>query len=662
MNLSARFSDALAALPTVVRERLDAGADVDWDLLADRAVGTGIEKAANGSARLPRPVETLVQQLIGEVGIAPADVLNDVEGSGVASVWVQNVGTEPDGERYRLRNKRSGELLTDVRPAALAGYAVLGMELADVIHRACDTWTQAAEQAQATPEGGRDDLAGCAVLVHQRLQVSRDAASRPPATIALARILEDGWNAQAFEVREALASRTFATPGDARAPRAHYYAAETGYRLRAFDIGEARWLLALAEHALSDGRAAVVETEAEAADAPVSPGPGDDLGTGSDAGTARASEDSPFGESTEVPVFAGSDTGLPMDDPSLVGVLKSELMTDPPSPVAADRDRPPSKARPAPAGDIVASSASAARPERPSAASVRGVAGGNSATLLFGTALEVRSPQAEMDLLIQAAQRVPTAVARRLAESCGIGTIELLDRLQDSDSIRDLRDSLATEVPGRPAPDWVEELAAKLLLDTGVQTRGGQRTGPARLEPKRLPDGLKVIDVTSSEWGVLRTIDIVEQLHLSLSFASDTWTALTLLGDAGKEAEWTLRDAAVKQARLTGAERTRLAAAQRIEHELQRVRQARAAESSTVSSALEEAALTANALKGLQPSERADAGWPADAGLPNPRHPGDIARVTAAAENLHRDVRAIANRLIVAWVAGGQTDRELRAG
>ena len=660
MNLSARFSEALAALPTVVKERLAAGAEIDWDVLAGRVVTVGIEKSANEATRLPRPVETLVQQLVGEVGIAPADVLNAVEGSGIANSWVQGVGAEPDGERYRLRNRRSGELLTDVRPAALAGYAVLGMELAEVIHRACDTWTQAGEQAQATPEDERDELAGCAVLVRQRLQESRDATPRPPATIALARLLEDGWNTQAFEVREALVARNFATPGDARAPRAHYYAAETGYRLHGLDIGEARWLLALGEHALHEARAA--GAEAEAADAPASPGPADDLATGSDAGSARASEDSPFGESTEVPVPAESDAGPASDDPSLVGVLKSGLMTDRLPPAAPDRDRPTASTRPAPAGSIVAGSAPPARPGRPSPASVRGVAGGDSASLLFGAALEVRSPQAEMDLLVQAAQRVPTAVARRLAESCGTGTVELLDRLQDSDSIRDLRDSLETEAPGRPAPDWVEELAAKLLLDTGVQTRGGQRTGPARLQPERLADGLKVVDVTNSEWGVLRTIDIVEQLRLSLSFASDTWAALTLLGDAGKEAEWTLRDAAVKQARLTGAERTRLAAAQRIEHELQRVRQARAAESSTVPSALEEAALTASALKGLQPSERSDAGWPADAGLPNPRHPGDIARVKAAADNLHRDVRTIANRLIVAWVAGGQTDREVRAG
>ena len=51
MNLSARFSEALAALPTVVKERLAAGAEIDWDVLAGRVVTVGIEKAASGSAR-----------------------------------------------------------------------------------------------------------------------------------------------------------------------------------------------------------------------------------------------------------------------------------------------------------------------------------------------------------------------------------------------------------------------------------------------------------------------------------------------------------------------------------------------------------------------------------------------------------------------------------
>lgn len=661
MNLSVRFADALAALPSVVRERLGAGADIDWAALADPAVGVGVEMAARESTRLPAPVETLVQQLVGEVGIAPADLLNGVEGGGIANAWVQGVGIEPDGERYRLRNKRSGELLTGVRPAALAGYAVLGMELANVIHRACEAWTQAGEQRQATTEGARDDLAGCAQLVHHRLRASRDAASRTPATIALARILEDEWNAQPLEVRAALASRKFAWPGDARAPKAHYYAADTSYRLHALDIGEARWLLALAGHALRAGRAA--DEEAPARDASLDPGPVDDPGAGSGAGTAGSDEEGLIEESTEVPVFAGLDAAPATDDPSLVGVLKSELMAaDPPPPAAAGRDRPAGRARPAPEDGIGGGTASAARPGRPSPASAHEVAGGDGATLLFGAAVEVRSPQAELELLVQAAQRLPTAVARRLAEACGIGTVELLERLQDSESIRDLREALEGDATGRPAPEWAGELAAKLLLDTGAQTRNGQRTGPARLEPERLADGLKVVDIRNSEWGVFRTIDIVEQLHLSLSFASDTWTALSLLGDAGKEAEWTLRDSAVKQAELTGAERTRLAAAQRIEHELERVRQARAGESSTVPSALEEADLTASALKGLQPSERSDAGWPADAGLPNPRHPADIARVAAAAEKLHRDVRAIANRLIGVWVASGGTDRGLRTG
>ena len=396
------------------------------------------------------------------------------------------------------------------------------------------------------------------------------------------------------------------------------------------------------------------------ADGPGSFGPDGSAAARSGTGRTLASDDDPVTEPTERPVPARLETASMQDRHDPAGGQEADM--------AADVRTPGEDLSQSTASEATPVGGTAARPEReavpdlPSASSARSGTEGADATLLFGTATEVRSPQAETDLLVQAAQQVPTAVGRRLAEACGVGTAELLGRLQEPDSIRDLRDSLGTEPQGSALPEWVDELAARLLLDTGAQTRDGQRTGPARLDREDLTDGRKVIEVANSRWGTCRAIDIVEQLHLSLSFASDTWSAMTLLRDAGKEAEWTLRDAAVKPARLTSAERTRLEAAQRIEHELERVRAARAEGLATVPNALEEAALTADALKSLQPSERADAGWPVDVGLPNPRSPGDIARMTAAATNLHRDVRAIANRLIAAWVAGDPADREARAG
>jgi len=681
VKLSARFSVALASLPAAVRARLDGDSDIDWDALTDRTTAVGIDAAARTPTRLPPAVETLTERLVADTGIAPDDVLCGVEGSGIAGTWMPAVAVEPDGERYRLRIKRSGELLPGLHPSALAGYAVLGMELATTVQHTCEAWAEAGERAQATSGDNRDTLTQCAVQMLHRLRAFPVTASSPPPTLALARSMEDEWNAQTLQTREALAAWPFSRPWDAHAPRAHYYAIESSYRLHAFDIAEARWLQALAEHAASVVQSGASEGQAEAdpdrsspkrievsagiATEPMRPqsssstdgsGPAENSNPGSDA--LQEKDDDALGGVTDATVHSGGETLPALGDSRLDQALKSGLVPDDGATGESSEEGPGREAHPEPERRLAPGTGL----EQPTPPRVPGETTDVGASLIFGDVVEVRSPTAEIDLLVQAVRRVPAAVTQRLEEAYGDRAVKLLARLQDSSGIRDLRDTLGMEPPGKAVPGWVEELAATLLLDTGAQTRDGQRTGSARLDPGRRAEGHKVSDITSSAWGVMRAIDVIEQVRLSLGFATDTWSALTLLSDAGKEAEWALHDAAVKRARLTGAERTRLEATQRIEHELRRIRQAGVDGSSSRPSALEEAALVASLLKCLQPSERADAGWPADVGLPNPCDPGDLARVTAAAENLHREVRAIANRLITVWVADGCADGEAQGG
>ena len=675
MNLSTRFGSALAALPAAVRARLDGDSDLDWVSLADRTTAFRIDKATRTPARLPPAVEALSVRLVADVGIAPADVVSGVQGRGIAGTWLTAVAVEPDGEHYRLRSKRSGELLPGVRPAALAGYVVLGLELATAMQHASEAWARASDRAQAIPEGSRDGLTQCAVQMFRALQVFPETVSRPPSTLALARSMEDAWNAQTLQVREALARWEFPHPWGTCAPGADYYAVESGYRLRAFDIAEARWLQALAEHAASGAWSSAGDGPAEAepelsppeqirAGPGISPGSGrphsSDRGDGSGPGesldgdgAATANED---GEAGGAPVHLERDAGPAPDDPSPDQTLTSGSAPADEVPGNSSGKRPDPGVRDTPERHAAVGTV----PEQPAPALVSGGTTEASGSLFFGAAGEARPPQAEIDLLVQAAQRLPAAVTRRLGEAYGDSVVKVLGRLQDPDGIRELRDTLGMVSGGNTVPGWMEELAAGLLLDTGAQTRDGQRTGPARLDPERLAEGHRVSDVTSSATGILRAIDVIEQVRLGLDFASDTWSALTLLRDAGKEAEWTLHDAAVKQARLTHDERTKLETVQRIEHELQRIRRTRADGSSSPLSALEEAALVASVLKSLQPSELV--GLPADVGVPNPHDPDDIARVVAAAEALHGDVRKIANRLITVWVGDGPVVREAQGG
>ena len=687
MNRADRFFRALAALPAAVRERLDDRISLDWLALGDQATALAVEEAARIRSRLPAPVEALVERLVREIGIAPPEVVSGIDGKGAAGSWIHWVAIEPDGESYRARNRRSGELHAGIRPDVLVGYAVLGLELAVAWDQVREAWTEAGEKALATPDSERDALLRWAAHLHGRLRELLDTASGPPSILAQARAFEDAWNAQTLRVREELATHEMSLSDGARAPRPSYYAVETGYRLYAYDTGEARWLLALAAEATNTEPAAEVREkvsseESSQANAPTAvadmPGSVTQLPTVPTRESQRSEDPAPGVNGVwNMTAMAGLDNGETgvavlarlgaepiVDDSSLSEALKLALASD-----GAALDDARGNADGTGVGDDgapVQDSAAGPAPDPGHGGTAAGTRPSGTpdavAGLQFGSTLERWAPQDESDLLAQVAKRLPPAVTRRLGEACGAGTLQFLTRLRTPEGGRELHDALGKEAPGDAVPEWVEELAAALLLDTGVQTHDGLRTGPARLSPGMGPEGYRIIEVETSEWGYFRPIDFVEQIRLSLSFASNAWTATMSLGSAGTEAEWILRGAAVKDGRLSTEEGAKLEAAREIAEEVLRVRRDFAEGSSAVPSALEQADLTVSALRSVAHATRVSAGWPTGAEVPNPRDSGDIARMARVAETLHADVRAIANRLIVAQVGTDHTGVTAQAG
>lgn len=249
MNFDELFTRAVALLPGPVRERLDGDFPLDWTVLDDAATGRELGEAVHARRRLPRPVEVLVHRLIRDIGIAPADVAAGVERSGAANAWIHWVTIEADGESYQLRNDRSGDLHTDVRPEAVAGYATLGMDLATMLHDAVERWLEAGDHHRATSENERSVLGECAVRMRAHLQAQPETISGHNTAANLARTLEFAWNTQNVEVRAALSGIRLSTARGARVPRKSYYSPVTGHRLHACDAGEIRWLRALAERA-----------------------------------------------------------------------------------------------------------------------------------------------------------------------------------------------------------------------------------------------------------------------------------------------------------------------------------------------------------------------------------------------------------------------------
>ena len=254
MNAVELFTRAVEMLPDPVRERLDGDAPLDWVQLGDARLGADLDRAASTHQRLPEPVEALVHRLIRDVGIVPGDVAVGVDRQGTAIGWVHWVTVESDGGSYQIRNDRSGEVHTGVRPEAVAGYATLGLELAAAVHDACERWIEVGEREGETPEAERSNLSQCAVRMRAQLRVQPETISGRPTAASLARTLEYAWNTQDASLRAALAGIRLSTARGARAPRRSYYAPATSHHLHACDVGEMRWFRALAERAAASQR------------------------------------------------------------------------------------------------------------------------------------------------------------------------------------------------------------------------------------------------------------------------------------------------------------------------------------------------------------------------------------------------------------------------
>ena len=684
MNFDQHFTRAVALLPGPVRERLDGDFPLDWPALEGAATGAEVAEAVRARARLPRPVEDLVHGLIRDVGIVPADVAAGRERQGAASAWIHWVTMEADGESYLLRNDRSGDVHGDVRPEAVAGYAVLGLDLAAMLHDAAERWLEAGAHHGAASEDERGHLGRCAVRMHAHLREKSEPLPGHGTAAVLARALEHAWNTQDVETRAALSGVRLSSARGARAPRRSYYAPVTGHRLRACDAGEVRWLRALAERAMATagtGEARQAAYEAEAA--------GEGSGAakrrpGSDGVEAGAPE---AGSRSEVP---GAGTRRPGSGPEAPAADTRRPGSGSEAPAAGTRrpgsgseapaagTRRPGSGSEAPAADtrqlgsgLEASAADTrqlgSRLEAP-AADTRHSGSGPEAPaadrLQLGSEPDGLTPETEVAELERAAAHLSTTVRRRLRETHGPGIAEAVDRIQDSREIRALRTALAPAAPGRTAsaPSWLRELGAALLADAGAQTREGLRSARVRLEPGRRSGGLyRVSEIGTGAFGHLTPCGLVEQVRLGLAYAQDAWAALAALRNAGKEGEWTLNEAQGGSGRVSPGERETLEAAQDIGRALGRVRRAHvAAHGDGAPSALDQAAMAAEALKAVGPTVRTTAGWPGAAPAPNPLDPVDVARTATVAEGLHGRIRTIANRLIAGWVAEVQAYGESR--
>ena len=542
--------------------------------LESAGLGADVGRAVAAPRLLPEPVETLVHRLIEDVGIVPGDVALGVERQGAATGWIHGVKVEGFGESYQLRNERSGEVHIGVRPEAVTGYATMALELAAAIHDAWTKWVEAGERHRGAPEERRSGVAQCAVWMQARLGASAETYGERSTAARLACRLEHAWNSQGADVRSALAGVRLSTARGARAPRRSYYAPGASHCLRACDIGEIRWLRALAERAAAADRA------------------GEDGRTGANGREPAANE-------SRVPA-SGANGGLALEE---AGVL------------------------------------------------------------LLGAAPGKRMPDAEMAELEHAANHLPGAVRRRLGEAYGAGVGQALTRIQNGRDGDALRTEMASPNAGEGAPRWMEALAATVLKDAGAHTRGGSRTGSVRLEPGGEGErGYRGTDVETEVSGTLDLAGLIEQVRLGLVYANDAWSGLSSLQSAGKEGQWTLGEAESGGRELTGGERETLEAAQQIGlalDERQRAHAERHGERSP--SALEQAAITAEALKSVGPTIRTAAGWPGAADAPDPRRSEDVARVAVVAEALHGQIRTIANRLIAGWIAEVQAYGDGRA-
>ena len=127
MNTDNSFTRAVAALSKAVRTQLDGDAPLNWTALEDARTAAELGEAARVHGRLPDCVETLLSRLIGDVGIACADLVAGVERQESPGAWTQAVAIESEGETYRLLNRVNGDLYAGIRAEAVAGYSILAL-------------------------------------------------------------------------------------------------------------------------------------------------------------------------------------------------------------------------------------------------------------------------------------------------------------------------------------------------------------------------------------------------------------------------------------------------------------------------------------------------------------------------------------------------------
>lgn len=627
MDTAELFTRAVTSLPEAVKQRLDGGAPLDWAALGNPRTGIDVADAARTHRRLPGPVEALAERLIADVGIVPSDVLAGVEREGAASAWRREVVIEPDGESYRLRNDPSGETRAGIRPEAIAGYAMLALDLATVVHEAGELWIEVGDRYGAAAGNGPGLLARCAIRMSARIgaRSATGPASRP--TRILAEALEDAWNSQSLADRAELSTAIrLSTARGAAAPRPCHFAPMSGYRMHACDPAEVRWLRALAERAMRGVPAHDPED--------VSPG-------------ADWERDLPAADMDETPTVE-IDRLTARADPEAGTAFETSPDPDPDE-LALGREladlRREVDSLPATtgAGEETASLDMTALEAQIRAETMRAFELGSDPGEL--------AVDEELAKMRRAVERLPGPVRKRLAESFGVGVVQAFTRLQDAREADAMHAELQAAAVGRHVPQWLEDLAGALLADAGACTRGGLRTGSLLLDPEDGAHGRYLVtELETGAHGSLSFYGLLEQVHLGLAFAHRAWIGLATLRNAGKEGGWTLSEDVSGNARLAGNERETLEAAMHIERTLDRIRDAYS-HLPRPPGALEQASMAADALTTVGPTVRVAAGWPGAIGPPDPRNPEDVARVAEVAEALHGDIKSISNRLIAGRMA-----------
>ena len=632
MDIAELFAHAVTSLPEAVRRRIDADPPLDWEALEHPGTGVAVAEAARGDRRLPEPAERLAAGLIREVGIVPADLSAGRERECAANAWLRQIAVEPDGGRYRLRCRRTGELRGEARPQALAGYVLLALELASLVHRTAESWIEAGDRYPAATDDEPAPLARCAIRVGARLKSF--AGPDRGRSGGLARILEDAWNSQSMDLREELATAIppIAAPG-ASAPGGRRYAPADSYRVEAFDPAELRWLYALGQRALE--QAPPYERE-NAANRPEPPSRSPE--TGNPGGDPRpGTGDMPAPDATGAVAVAGSS-----DPDELILASELEELQSAAVHLPAARGARPA-ARPAPGwGDDVAALEMTALEAQ--------VQDETAESLDLATGPDGAVAEETLAGFVGAAVRLAAPVRRRLGDAYGIGVAQALARFRDPDQTDAATAELRAAVAARLAPAWLEEIASALLADAGAQSGDGTRTGSLSVDFDVRPEGCLATDAETGFQGRMTLPVLLEQLHLAMTFAGHAGTAVEALRTAGTEGGWTLGETIGGASGLAETEREMLEAARQIEHTLAWSRHESVRIDRPVS-ALDEAAIAARAIGTVGPTVRAAAGWPGAAEAPDPRSPGDVARMAVFAESLQESVKRISDRLIAGGIS-----------